>query len=964
MLLLPASTAALADSIVILDTVDEGPTGPLLLDKSRDPRVSESLGNIDSIEIVDDGLLGWNSLALDSSGNPVVSYSLELVEGGLRVAHCNDVNCAGGDESIEDFERQGDEVYGSSLALDDSGNPVVAYVHGDALKISHCNDVNCAGDNESIESVDTGEPDTNLRPNSLVLDSSGNPVVSYRFVGWNYGGLKVLHCNDVNCAGGDESIEIVDELGGFSSAGGLTLDNSGNPVVSYHDEANGALKVLHCNDVNCAGGDESIESVDELTGRSLLGGLELDSNGNPVVSYFDDTNGVIKVLHCNDVNCADDDESIEIVDTGASFSGSSLVLDGSGYPVLVYSNNRYDGSWYYGDLKLLHCNDVNCAGGDENIQIIEEFNDPASVGQLRLDSSGNPVVSYYVGYKAGDLKILHCNDPNCAPDTINSLDDGPYILDEGCELTGDINILDNDTDPEGDPLTPVVVDPPQHASFFQVMPDGTFDYTHDGSETTSDSFTYRASDGVNESEIATVLLEITPVNDPPKIRLIGESTITVVGGAVFNDPGATADDPEDGDISDQIVIGGDSVDTNTEGTYFITYNVTDSDGLAAAEVIRTVIVEIDDPPVITLIGPATLVLGVGDTYDEPGAAAEDPEDGDISEAIVIGGDTVDTSVPGTYIVTYNVTDSGGNDATEIIRAVVVEAGDPPVITLIGPATVVLEEGDAYDDQGAMAQDPEDGDLTDRIVVDNPVDTAVPGTYTVTYTVEDSAGNQAQAQRTVIVEAAPVDQPPTISLNGAATVTITEDTYADPGATATDAEDGDLTDAITVNNPVDTSTPGTYTVTYTVQDSGGNVVQGRRTVIVNAAPPPPIDQPPTITLLGEATVTITEGDLYTDEGATASDPEDGDLTAQIVVDNPVDADTPGTYAVSYTVEDSGGNQARAQRTVIVEAAPPPPPPPPTSSAGGGGGMVSPFELLVSALMLLAIGRRHRMIAVGR
>jgi hypothetical protein len=124
----------------------------------------------------------------------------------------------------------------------------------------------------------------------------------------------------------------------------------------------------------------------------------------------------------------------------------------------------------------------------------------------------------------------------------------------------------------------------------------------------------------------------------------------------------------------------------------------------------------------------------------------------------------------------------------------------------------------------------------------------------------------------------------------------------------------------------------------------------------------VDQPPTITLNGDATVRLTEGDTHTDAGATASDPEDGDLTNRIVVDNPVDTKTPGTYTVTYTVEDSGGNQAQAERTVIVNAAPPPTQ---TDRGGGGsgGGAVSPFELLASMLMLLASGRRQRMSAIG-
>ena len=256
-----------------------------------------------------------------------------------------------------------------------------------------------------------------------------------------------------------------------------------------------------------------------------------------------------------------------------------------------------------------------------------------------------------------------------------AMDDGPYVLDEGGELVEYANILDNDSNPGCNPLTPVVVDPPAHASFFQVVPDGTFDYTHDGSETTSDSFTYRASDGVNESEIATVSLEITPVNDAPRVQLIGQSTISIERGAVYIDPGATAEDSEDGDISDSIVIGGDTVDPNAEGTYLITYNVTDSEGLAADEVTRTVIVTVDEPPVITLMGPAILSLQVGDTYNDQGATAEDPEDGDLTAQIVVN-NPVDTGTAGTYTVAYKVEDSSGNQA-EAERTVIVEAAPSP-----------------------------------------------------------------------------------------------------------------------------------------------------------------------------------------------------------------------------------------------------------------------------------------------
>ena len=79
-------------------------------------------------------------------------------------------------------------------------------------------------------------------------------------------------------------------------------------------------------------------------------------------------------------------------------------------------------------------------------------------------------------------------------------------------------------------------------------------------------------------------------NEVPLIALIGEATISLTIGDTFTDPGVTALDEVDGDITADVVVGGDTVDTNVEGTYVITYNVTDAQGNAAEEVERTVIV--------------------------------------------------------------------------------------------------------------------------------------------------------------------------------------------------------------------------------------------------------------------------------------------------------------------------------------------------------------------------------------
>ena len=82
------------------------------------------------------------------------------------------------------------------------------------------------------------------------------------------------------------------------------------------------------------------------------------------------------------------------------------------------------------------------------------------------------------------------------------------------------------------------------------------------------------------------------------------------------------------------------------------------------QVVRTLVVSDTGAPVITLVGGDTEVA-CGDIYVELGATAIDDCDGDLTDQIIIGGDIANPSVPGIYIVTYNVVDSDGLAAVEV-----------------------------------------------------------------------------------------------------------------------------------------------------------------------------------------------------------------------------------------------------------------------------------------------------------
>ena len=281
------------------------------------------------------------------------------------------------------------------------------------------------------------------------------------------------------------------------------------------------------------------------------------------------------------------------------------------------------------------------------------------------------------------------------------------------------------------------------------------DIVESGDVDTATAGTYTIMYSVTDSDANTVrvtrTVNVSPVGESPVILLTGDAVVTHPVGSAYVDAGASADDAEDGDITLDIVAT-DDLDLTTVGTYTITYNVIDSNGNEAAEVTRTVNVVDNVAPVITLLGAAAVQVGIDDTYVDAGATASDNVDGDLTAGIVVGGDTLDTSVLDTYTINYSVSDAAGNAATEVTRTVYIVDPVGPVVTLIDDAEVLLAVGGTYVEMGATAKDGVDGTLANVVIGGDTVNTSVAGTYVVEYTVTDAVGNATVATRTVTVDA--------------------------------------------------------------------------------------------------------------------------------------------------------------------------------------------------------------------
>lgn len=233
------------------------------------------------------------------------------------------------------------------------------------------------------------------------------------------------------------------------------------------------------------------------------------------------------------------------------------------------------------------------------------------------------------------------------------------------------------------------------------------------------------------------------------------------------------------------------------------------------------------------VGDTHTVLDYGIPYEESGCEVRIRgsrffrEGFSVNVGVTAEGE-VNTDVLGAYRVAYRV--SWLSWTAETVRQVEVVDRKAPQITLITIEDRLTVVGESYVEEGYSAVDEYDGDLTDRV-------TATEEDGIVTYRVSDNSGNETVVQRRIRYYD-PIA--PELRLNGDVVTMYAGDEYVEPGYSAWDNGDGDITGWVEIFSDLNPYLAGEYEVTYTVSDSYGNETSAKRSIYVL-----PKDRPETV-----------------------------------------------------------------------------------------------------------------------
>ena len=341
----------------ILDSVDDvGVNTSIAIGADNNPIISYSgkvgFGNdLKLVKCINQDCLDFNSpLIFDSSfinstfigadNNPIISY---VKNGTVKLVKCSTQNYSSSISPLTlDTGSLANEI---SLAIGTDNNPIISYVDAatDTLKIIKCTSQNCSSHNLPVSLVTSTGFISNAR---LAIGADNNPIISFQ-----NGSLYIVKCTNQSCTSHNapQNLDATLLTGGYNST---VIGADGNPIISYNDDTNGALKIIKCTNQNCSL-HEAPQTLDLASVQYIS--MALGSDNNPIISYYDSINKNLKVAKCQTQNCSTN-TLIHVIDSGGDVgSYSSIAIGTDNNPIISY----YDGT--NGDLKVYKCVDQSCS---------------------------------------------------------------------------------------------------------------------------------------------------------------------------------------------------------------------------------------------------------------------------------------------------------------------------------------------------------------------------------------------------------------------------------------------------------------------------------------------------------------------------------------------------------------------------------------------------------------------------
>ena len=344
------------------------------------------------------------SITVGADSLPVVSYIGGSTQ--LYVLKCGNQTCSSGNTTSQ-ADPTGGTGLDSSITTGTDGYPVIsyAYLDGGDLKVTKCGNATCSSGN-TITTIDSGTAENPIGEySSITIGTDGYPVISY------YDGasddLKVAKCGNAACSSGNTTYTL-DSSGNVGTFTSIAIGLDGFPVISYFDVTNGHLKVAKCGNAACSSGN-TLTTADNSIGVGESTSITIGTDGFPVISHRDTTNSALKVVKCNDAGCTGGDETITTVDNSANVGAyrTSITIGPDGYPFVSY----YDMT--SGNLKIVNCGTASCASGN-TIRTLDTggTDDVGRYSSVAFGIDGLPIVSY-TNYTDNDLVITKCGSPTC-----------------------------------------------------------------------------------------------------------------------------------------------------------------------------------------------------------------------------------------------------------------------------------------------------------------------------------------------------------------------------------------------------------------------------------------------------------------------------------------------------------------------------------------------------------------------